>query len=341
MAALIPFLDENLRARLCAAVDGKAKPPGSLGRVEDIAVRLGLIQNRLDPKVDRVLALVFAADHGLTEEGVSAYSASVTAAMVDLFLAGRATVNAFAQAAGVDVRVVDAGVAADLPEHPGLVGAKIRHGTRNACRTAALTADEVERALARGEALAVRAATEGYDAIVLGEMGIGNTATSALVMHRLLPAALDDCIGQGTGHDEAGMARKRDALERASGRSAAIEPLEVLREFGGLEIAMMAGAAIGAAATRRVILADGFISTTAALVAARLRPAVLDYCLFAHRSAEKGHDLLLRGLGAEPILDLGMRLGEGTGAVLAVPVLRAAARLLTDVAALADVVGGA
>jgi len=330
----IQALDHELRGRLQAKLDGRAKPPGSLGRIEDLAIRLGLIQNRPDPTIGRALALVFAADHGLTEEGVSAFPASVTAAMVNLFLSGRATVNAFARATNVDVRVVDAGVAADLPDHPGLVAAKIRHGTRNAAREPALTSDEVAGALARGAALAEEAAAEGFDAIALGEMGIGNTATSALLMHRLLPAPLDDCIGQGAGHDEVGMARKRAALARAADRSPATEPLDILREFGGLEIAMMAGAA-----SRRVILVDGFISTTALLVAARIQPTVLDYSIFAHRSAEKGHMLLLRGLGTEPILDLGLRLGEGTGAVLAVPVIRAAARLLTDVADLAEVVG--
>ena len=335
----IPLPDRDLETELRARLDGKAKPPGSLGRVEDIAMRLGLIQNRRDPAVDRVLALVFAADHGLTEEGVSAYPASVTAAMVHLFLSGRASVSAFARAANVDVRVVDAGVAADFPDHPGLIAAKVRHGTRNAAREPALTSDEVSAALARGAALAESAATEGFDAIALGEMGIGNTATSALLMHRLLPAPLDDCIGRGAGHDDEGLARKRAALMRAATRSAATAPLDVLCEFGGLEIAMMAGAALGAAAMRQLVLVDGFISSTAALVAARLAPSVLDYCLFGHRSAEKGHDLLLRGLGVQPVLDLGLRLGEGTGAVLAVPVVRAAARLLTDVADLTDVIG--
>lgn len=335
----IPPPDRDLETRLRAKLDGKAKPPGSLGRLEHIAVRLGLIQNRLDPTIDRVLALVFAADHGLTEEGVSAYPASVTAAMVHLFLSGRASVSAFAHAAHVDVRVVDAGVAADFPDSPRLVRAKVRHGTRNSAREPALTAGEVLAALTCGAALAEEAAAEGFDAIVLGEMGIGNTATSALLMHRLLPAPLDDCIGRGAGHDTAGMARKRAALMCAAARSAVTAPLDVLSEFGGLEIAMMAGAALGGAARRRLVLVDGFISSTAALVAARIAPSVLDYCLFAHRSAEKGHDLLLRGLGVEPILDLGLRLGEGTGAVLAAPLVRAAARLLTDVADLADVIG--
>ena len=168
----------------------------------------------------------------------------------------------------------------------------------------------------------------GADIIALGEMGIGNTASSALLVHRLTPAPLDDCIGVGAGQDDAGMARKRAAIARAAARSNASSPLDVLSEFGGLEIAMMAGAVLGAASRRRLVVIDGFISTAAALVAIRLCPAARDYCVFAHRSAEKGHDIALAALGAKPLLDLGLRLGEGTGALLAVPLVRAAARLL-------------
>jgi nicotinate-nucleotide--dimethylbenzimidazole phosphoribosyltransferase len=335
----IPPHDQALAPIVLAKLRGKAKPPGSLGRVEALALRLALIQGRADPVADRVLALVFAADHGLTDAGVSAYPAAVTAAMVRLFLDGRATINAFARAAAVDVRVVDAGVAADLPAHPDLIRAKIRHGSRNAAIEPALTAAEVGLALTRGVALAQEAAAEGYDALALGEMGIGNTASSALLMHCLLPAPLDACIGAGAGHDAEGMRRKRAAIAQAAGRSAAAAPLDALRQFGGLEIAMMAGAVIGGAASRRAVVIDGFIASVAALVAIRLAPAAGAYCIFAHLSAEHGHGLLLRELGAEPILDLGLRLGEGTGAVLAAPILRAAGRLLCDVADLADIMG--
>ena len=331
-------VDRALEPELRARVDGKAKPPGSLGRIEDLAVQLGLIRNGLAPKVERVVLLVFAGDHGLTEEGVSRYPASVTAAMVATFLAGRASVNAFAAAAGVEVRVVDAGVAADLPAHPDLIAARIRAGTRNAAREPALTRTEVDMALARGAALAASATAAGADAIAIGEMGIGNTAAAALIMHRLAPAPLDECVGAGAGQDEAGMARKRAALARAASRSGATHPHEVLCEFGGCEIAMMAGAVLGAAAQRRPVLVDGFIASAAALAAIRLEGAARDYCVFAHRSAERGHARLLEAVDAQPLLALGMRLGEGTGAVLAAPVLRAAARLLTDVADLSEVV---
>ena len=333
-------VDRTLEPALRARVDGKAKPPGSLGRIEDLAVQLGLIRNSLAPKVERVVLMVFAGDHGLTEEGVSRYPASVTAAMVATFLAGRASVNAFAAAAGVEIKVVDAGVAAELPAHPDLIAAKIRAGTRNAAREPALTTAEVDAALARAAELAAAAIAAGADAIAIGEMGIGNTASAALIMHRLAPAPLAECAGSGAGQDEAGMARKRAALARAAARSAASLPREVLSEFGGCEIAMMAGAVLGAAAQRRPVLVDGFIASAAALAAIRLAPAARGYCVFAHQSAERGHARLLEAVDAKPLLALGMRLGEGTGAVLAAPLLRAAARLLTDVADLSEVVPG-
>lgn len=338
-AAITP-VDAALEPALRAHLDGKAKPPGSLGRLEDLAVRIGLIQNRLDPRIARTELYVFAGDHGLTNEGVSAYPASVTAAMVGLFLSGRSSVGALARAAGVQVRVVDAGVDADLPVHPDLIAAKVRRGTRNAAREPALTPDEVLAAIAQGAQIARAAAADGADVIALGEMGIGNSSSAALIMHRLAPAPLDDCVGQGTGHGAEGLARKHAGIARAAQRSDAVQPLDVLAQFGGCEIAMMAGAVLGAASMRRVVLVDGFISTAAALAAVRLAPAALDYCVFAHGSAERGHPAMLRALDARPLLDLDLRLGEGTGAALAAPLLVAAANLLTDVAALADVLAG-
>jgi nicotinate-nucleotide--dimethylbenzimidazole phosphoribosyltransferase len=340
IAAAITPVDAALEPLLRAQLDGKAKPPGSLGRIEDLAVRIGLIQGRLDPRIARTDLYVFAGDHGLTNEGVSAYPSSVTAAMVGLYLSGRSSVSAFAKATGVRVHVVDAGVDADLPSHPDLIAAKIRRGTRNAAREPAMTLDEALAAIVKGFDIARAAATDGADVIALGEMGIGNTSSAALVMHRLAPAPLDDCIGQGTGHGDEGMARKRAGITRAAQRSDATEPPAVLAEFGGYEIAMMAGAVLGAASMRRVALIDGFISTAAALAAVRLVPAALDYCIFAHGSAERGHALMLQALGARPLLDLDLRLGEGTGAVLAAPLLVAAANLLTEVADLAEVLAG-
>jgi len=321
-------------------LDAQARPPGSLGRIEDLAVRLALIQQRAPPRAERTTLLLFAADHGLTQDGVSRYPAEVTQAMVATLLAGRATANAFARAVGARVVVIDAGVNADLPSHPGLVEAKVRKGSRNAAREPAMTLDEVNLALRRGHEQAQAAIDAGADVLALGEMGIGNSASAALLMHRLAPAPLADCVGVGAGHDAAGLANKHAVLAHAAARSDATEPLEVLRQFGGLEIAMMAGAIHAAADRGMPVLVDGFICTAAALAAVRLRPETRAACLFAHRSAEAGHDRMLKALEAEPLLDLSLRLGEGTGALLAAPLLRAAAALLSDVAGLDDVLAG-
>jgi nicotinate-nucleotide--dimethylbenzimidazole phosphoribosyltransferase len=333
-------LDRTDEAAYRALIDGKAKPLGALGKVEDLAVHLALVAGRPNPSYERALLLVFAGDHGLTESGVSAYPSAVTVAMVATLLAGRASANAFARAVGAEVKVVDAGVAADLAPHPLLIDAKVRKGTRNAALGSAMTAEEVESALARGSAIARRAKDDGADILALGEMGIGNTASAALLLHRLGPAALADCIGPGAGHDAEGMARKRAVLEAAAARTAVVEPLQVAAEFGGLEIVMMAGAVLGAASVRLPVLIDGFIVSAAALLAVRIDPNAADYCIFAHRSAERGHDVMLAALGAEPLLDLSLRLGEGTGALLALPLVRAASGLLAEVASLDDVLAG-
>lgn len=333
-------LDASQEAAFRALVDGKAKPLGALGRIEDLAVRLALIAGRPNPSLDRALLLVFAGDHGLNEAGVSAYPSAVTTAMVATLLAGRASANAFARVVGAQVRVVDAGVAADLAPHPSLIEAKVRKGTRNAAAGPALSADEVDLALDRGASIS-RETLQDFDILALGEMGIGNSASAALVLHRLAPAPLDDCIGLGAGHDAEGLARKQTVLRQAAARSDASDPREVLAQFGGLEIVMMAGAILGAAAAGKPVLVDGFIASVAALAAIRLDPACADYCIFAHRSAEKGHAIAVAAAGAEPLLDLSMRLGEGTGALLALPVARAAAALLSEVASLDDVLSGA
>ena len=336
----VPPIDIAHAVGLRAQIDGKAKPPGALGRVEALAVSLGLIAEGQPPAFDRALLLVFAGDHGLTAEGVSAYPSSVTQAMVATFLAGKASANAFARAVGAQLRVVDAGVDADLPAHPNLVAEKVRRGTRNAAVEPALTAEEVALALEAGARIARDAVAEGFEILALGEMGIGNTASAALLMHRLAPAPLVECVGRGTGHDDAGLARKLAVLERAAARSDATAPLDVLAQFGGLEIVMMAGAVIGAASVRVPVLVDGFIASAAALAAIRLVPAAKDYCVFCHRSAEQGHRRMLAALEVEPLLDLDLRLGEGTGALLALPIVRAASRLLSDVASLDDVLSG-
>jgi nicotinate-nucleotide--dimethylbenzimidazole phosphoribosyltransferase len=333
-------IGRSLEVALRTAIDGKAKPPGSLGRIEDIAIQLGLIAHPQASRIQKATLLIFAGDHGLNEEGVSQYPSSVTTAMVQMFLAGRASANAFASACDVDIRVVDAGVAADITPHPKLISAKIRRGTANAAREPAMARDQALAALTAGSEIAVQVVKAGADVLCIGEMGIGNTASSSLIMHRLLQLPLDQCIGEGAGQNDEGMTRKRDALQRAAARTSVSDAFGVLVEFGGLEIAMMAGAIVGAASERRPVIVDGFIASVGALVAVRVCPAARDYCVFAHCSAEQGHRLLLDALDANPLLDLGLRLGEGTGAILAVPLLRAAARLVTDVANLADVLPG-
>ena len=340
-APQLPALDQAAAAELRRLIDGKAKPLGALGRLEDLAVQLGAIQGVTEPRADRATILLFAGDHGLVEDGVSSYPQAVTAAMVGMILDGRASINALARTVGAEVRVIDAGVAADLAPHWNLRNSKVRPGTRSAVREPAMTAAECAQALACGAEAANRAIGDGAEIIALGEMGIGNTASASLLLHRLGPAPLEDCIGLGAGHDDAGLARKRQALTTAAARWSGEAPFEVLRQFGGLEIAAMAGAALAAAAARRPVVVDGFISTAAVLVAVRLQPDLLPYCIFAHGSAEKGHRLMLETLGAKPLLDLGMRLGEGTGAALALPILKAAAAMVREVASLAEVLGQA
>lgn len=334
-------LDAAAAAELRGLIDGKAKPLGALGRLEELAIQLGAIQGTTAPRADRAAILLFAADHGLVEDGVSSFPQAVTAAMVRLILDGRASINALARTAGAEIRVIDVGVAAELAPHPDLQASKVRAGTRNAAREPAMTAAECVQALTAG-AEAVRCAVEdGAEIIALGEMGIGNTAAASLLLHRLSPAPLEDCIGRGAGHDDAGLERKHQALAVAVARWPGYEPFEVLRQFGGLEIAGMAGAALAAAAARRPVVVDGFISTAAVLAAVRLQPDLLPYCIFAHGSAEKGHRLMLNRLDATPLLDFGMRLGEGTGAALALPILKASAAMAREVASLAEVLGQA
>jgi nicotinate-nucleotide--dimethylbenzimidazole phosphoribosyltransferase len=330
---VIPPLAMHLEAELRARIDHKTKPLGSLGRLEELALRCGLMQGTLAPELRAPVVLVFAGDHGLTAEGVSPFPSAVTVQMVHNFLAGGAAINVFARQHGLALRVVDAGVAGELPAHPKLLARKVRAGTRNALHEPALTAVEVEQCLARGAQIVDELAAAGTNALLFGEMGIGNTSAAALLVSALTDEPLDGCVGRGAGHDDAGLARKRAVLARVLARHQdASEPLAALAAFGGCEIAMMTGAMLASAARRMVIVVDGFIVTAALLVAARLRPAVLDYCVFAHSSAEAGHKRALAALDAKPLLDLGLRLGEGTGAALAWPLLVSAVGFLREMA---------
>jgi len=338
----IPVPDPAIGPRVQRALDGKTKPPGSLGQLEALAVRLATAQGTEAPVADPAHLLIFAGDHGLVAEGVSAWPQEVTAQMVRTFLAGGAAATVFAKVVDCRVTVADAGVAGDLSDAPGLVRATIRAGTRNAAREDALTPAEVAAALEFGARLAAEAATGGSangggDAgarvLALGEMGIGNTSAATLLAHKVAGLDLDELTGPGAGLDPDGVVRKRAVLGRAAARHPGpLAPDRALAAFGGLEIAAMAGALVGAASRRAVVLVDGFIASAAALMALTARPEARPYTIFAHRSHEPGHGAILRALEARPLLDLDLRLGEGTGAVLALPLLRAAAAMVSDMA---------
>lgn len=325
-------VDEALALEVQQAIDIKTKPPGSLGQIEAAALALALAQGRSDPVADPAHLIIFAADHGLVAEGVSAWPQEVTAQMVLNFLGGGAAANVFARTNDVGLSVVDAGVAADLPIRDDLRCANIRKGTRNAAMEDALTWGEVGQALRFGADLAIAAQSNGTSVLLLGEMGIGNTATAALLGHAVAGLDLDTLTGPGAGLDPEGVVRKREILARAASRRSVSGPGDALAAFGGLEIASMAGAIIGAASVRMPVLIDGFIATSAALVALGARPEAKPYTIFAHRSHEPGHRLMLEALNARPLLDLDLRLGEGTGALLALPLLRAACTMLSDMA---------
>ena len=334
----------ELAAQLQARIDEKTKPVGALGRIEGLALQIGLIQRSTAPQLDQPHVMVFAADHGIARQGVSAYPAEVTPQMVRNFLAHGAAVSVFAREQDVRQRVVDCGVNADFEPHPELAIAKVpgaEHGTADSTQGAAMTPAQTLHAIANGRDVVRQ--TPG-NAVLLGEMGIGNTSAAALLMHALTGLALADCVGSGTGLDASGLARKRETLARALAANAAAvrsgDALVVLGALGGLEVATMVGAVLQAAHERRVIVVDGFITTAAVAVAAALAPQVLDYCVFAHCSVENGHGRWLATLrggdGVRVLLDLELRLGEGSGAVLAWPLLRAAVAMVNEMASFAS-----
>ncbi|WP_291013709.1 nicotinate-nucleotide--dimethylbenzimidazole phosphoribosyltransferase [Hydrogenophaga sp.] len=320
----------ELAARLQQLLDNKTKPVGSLGRIEALAQRIGLILDSDTPALVSPQLVVFAADHGLVARGVSAYPSEVTWQMVQNFLAGGAAVSVLARQHGMGLTVVDCGVAHAFDPQPGLVISKVALGTADSLEGPAMTEAQARVALASGAAL-VRELSG--NALLLGEMGIGNTSAAALLLARLCGLDVADCTGAGTGLDAQAVQRKIAVLRQVLDRHAAArEPLAVLAAMGGFEIASMVGAILQAASERRVILVDGFIASAAVLVASRLQPAVLQRCVFAHRSSECGHALMLAHLKAEPLLDLGLRLGEGSGAALAWPLLVSACALLREMA---------
>ncbi|KAF1049241.1 MAG: Nicotinate-nucleotide--dimethylbenzimidazole phosphoribosyltransferase [Xylophilus sp.] len=322
--------DAALAERLQRRIDRKTKPLGALGRIEPLALRLGLILGSEAPRLAHPQMLVCAADHGLAARGVSAYPSDVTWQMVENFLAGGAAVSVLARQHGLALTVVDCGVRHEFQPRPGLVDRRIAPGTADASQGPAMTPAQRDRAIANGREV-VRVLPG--NALLLGEMGIGSTSAASLLLARLSGRPVEDCTGSGTGLDAGGVRRKTAVLREVLARHAgAVEPLDALAAFGGFEVATLVGAVLQAAGERRVIVVDGFITSAAVLVAARLRPYVLQRCVFAHRSGERGHGLMLEQLGAEPLLDLGLRLGEGSGAALAWPLLVSAGAVLDEMA---------
>jgi nicotinate-nucleotide--dimethylbenzimidazole phosphoribosyltransferase len=314
------------------------KPPGSLGRLEDIANRLAAIQRSVMPVVTKKRIYVVAGDHGVTAEGVSAYPREVTPQMVDNFLRGGAAINVLGRAGGIEVRVVDAGVDADLNDRAELIHAKLMRGTANFAAGPAMTRDKAEECLATGIELGQAASNDGITLLGIGEMGIGNTTVASAICSVLLKRDPEAVTGRGAGIDDEGLAHKIEVIRRAIeiNRPDTSDATDILAKVGGAEIGVMTGIVLGAAANRLPIVADGFISTTAAALAVTLQPNVRDYLFNGHRSAERGHTALVEFIGEQPLLDLSMRLGEGTGAALAMHIIEGAAKLLCEMATFAD-----
>jgi nicotinate-nucleotide--dimethylbenzimidazole phosphoribosyltransferase len=333
-------IDPAWRQRAESRLAQLTKPVGSLGRLESIAARLCAIQETLTPRAAPRRLVVFASDHGVAEEGVSAYPQAVTAQMVGTFLRGGAAINALARAAHCAVSVVDVGIVGDIDtsgDAAAFVSRRIRPGTRNMTKGPAMSEDDLAKAIGIGLDVAEDAASEGVAVIACGEMGIGNTTAASAMTAAMLAVPAAEVTGPGTGIDKSIWARKVDVVTQAlATNQPARHPLAVLRTVGGLEIAAIAGAYIGAAAQRTAVIGDGFIATAAALIAASMCPPFLDYWFAGHRSPEPGHALQLRFLQQEPLLEIEMRLGEGTGAALAMPLFAAAAAVMNEMATFDD-----
>lgn len=323
-------VDKEIIDTVQKRLDSQTKPLGSLGRLEAFCRDLASVQGKERPLCEKKIIFTLAADHGVVEEGVSAYPQSVTEQMVQNFLNGGAGVNVLAKHAGCDVVVVDIGVVSDL-NMEGCVNRKIAYGTKNFTKGPAMTREQAERAIITGIELAME---YEFDILGTGEMGIGNTTPSSAVASVLTGRDVQEITGRGTGIDDSTLLKKIDAIRRgiSVNKPDPKDPVDVLRKVGGFEIGGIAGLIIGAAIKRKLAVVDGFISTAGAMIAQGLHKEISDYFLLSHLSAEKGHDLLVEFLGKKPILQLGMRLGEGTGAALAIELIDAALHLYYDMA---------
>jgi nicotinate-nucleotide--dimethylbenzimidazole phosphoribosyltransferase len=333
----VPPVSRALDGEIQAKLDNKTKPVGALGRLESLAAQMARVQQSLSPSSERAMHLVFAADHGVCAQQVSPFPQAVTVQMVLNFLQGGAAINVFCRHNHVGLKVINAGVMTPLPEHPDLIAWPVRAGSRDFTQQAALTEDEMWLCLSRGAQMVDQYAAQAH-VLSVGEMGIGNTTTAAALMAALLQQPAAQLVGAGTGASAAMQQHKAAVVQAALDQYALdpAEPLRILQTLGGLEIAMMTGALLRAAALQKLVLIDGFIATSAWLVAYHLQPNLLDYSVFAHQSHEQGHQQVLQTLGVTPLLNLDMRLGEGTGAVAAVPLVRLATAFMNEMASFAD-----
>lgn len=325
-----PELLQQAQARL----DNKTKPPGSLGRLEEFARRMAAISGTLEPDTAKKVIFTFAGDHGVTEEGVSLFPCEVTTQMVYNFLNGGAGVNVLARHAGAEVRVVDVGVYSDFEDAPGLIRRKVAKGTKNLAKGPAMSRGEMLAALRVGIDLADQCKLEGIALVGTGEMGIGNTTPSSAIIAAISGKTVQDVTHRGTGINDDALLNKIRVIEQALAinQPNPADPLDVLAKVGGLEIAGIAGLVLGCAANSIPVVIDGFISTAGALIASELHPHVRDYIFAAHKSVEIGHSFMLERIGAEPILDLNFRLGEGTGAALAMTLIDAGVKIMKEMA---------
>ncbi|WP_346859825.1 nicotinate-nucleotide--dimethylbenzimidazole phosphoribosyltransferase [uncultured Draconibacterium sp.] len=317
-------------------IDNKTKPLGSLGLLEEIALQIGQVQNTLSPKIERPALLVFAADHGLADEGISPYPKDVTWQMVMNFCAGGASINVFCRQNELNLNVFDVGVDYEFPTELPVINAKVAHGSRNMRKEPAMTIEECRAAMQVGADAVRNEAEAGCNTIACGEMGIGNTSPSSLLMHKFTGYSVEECTGRGSGLDDGQVDRKTRILKEIAGKYNPETPEETLATLGGLEIAAMVGAYLEAKKQNMLILIDGFIATAAAITAIQMDETVKENCIFCHSSDEKGHKLMLDYLGAKPLLQLGMRLGEGTGAAVAMPLVRSAVNFLNEMSSMED-----
>lgn len=321
-----------MKSTIQKKIDLKTKPIGSLGKLEDIAFKISTIQQTLSPELKNPAMLIFAADHGLADEGVSPFPKEVTHQMVLNFLSGGAAISVFCRQNGLNLNVVDAGVDFDFSKELNLIHAKIGYGTKNILKEPAMSESLCTSAITKGKEIVSVENEAGCNIIGFGEMGIGNTSSAALLMHKITGYSIEDCTGRGTGHDDEGLKRKTEILKKASELYRPETPFETLTVYGGFEIAMMVGAMIEAKERNMVIMVDGFISTAALLIAHAMDNKIMENAIFCHASKEKGHRLMHEYLKVEALVDLNMRLGEGSGAAVAFPIIKAAVSFMNEMA---------